>query len=84
MTAYLEEVPVEQREALIRLRDLCRAILTGFEETMEYDLPSYKRNGEVEVGFGKGAIRYSKPRRIDFQVAESMLRDTKKSTGPVC
>jgi Domain of unknown function (DU1801). len=25
--------------------------LTDFEETMEYGEPSYKRNGEVEVGF---------------------------------
>lgn len=28
------------------------------------------------VTFGKGAIRYSKPERIDFNVVESMLRDT--------
>jgi uncharacterized protein YdhG (YjbR/CyaY superfamily) len=82
---------------------------------MEYDGPTYSRNGEVEVGFasqkyfiglyilrtdvmkshkdqlagkgvsiGKGAIRYSKPERIDFSVVESMLRATVKSTGPVC
>ena len=28
------------------------------------------------VSFGKGAIRYSKPERIDFKVVESMLRGT--------
>jgi uncharacterized protein YdhG (YjbR/CyaY superfamily) len=83
---------------------------------MDYGGPSYKRNGEVEVGFasqkhfiglytlrvrtdvmkvrrhrlkgkgisvGKGAIRYSKPERIDFDVVESMLRATQNSAGPV-
>ena len=36
------------------------------------------------VTFGKGAIRYSKPERIDFNVVESMLRATADSRGPVC
>lgn len=36
------------------------------------------------VSIGKGAIRYSKPERIDFNVVESMLRATKESTGKVC
>jgi uncharacterized protein YdhG (YjbR/CyaY superfamily) len=115
VTSYLEEVPAERREVLARLRDLCRATLTRFEETMDYGAPSYKRNGEVEVGFasqknfiglyilrtdvmnahrhllkgkgisvGKGAIRYSRPGRIDFGVVASMLRSTQNSTGPVC
>jgi uncharacterized protein YdhG (YjbR/CyaY superfamily) len=36
------------------------------------------------VTLGKGAIRYSKPERIDFNVVESMLRATRESTGVVC
>jgi len=36
------------------------------------------------ISFGKGAIRYSQPERIDFSVVESMLRGTVESTGPVC
>ena len=115
LTAYLKEVPAERRDALKKLRDLCRATLTGFEESMVYGGPGYSRNGEVEVGFasqknfiglyilrtdvmkthrdqlkgkgvsiGKGAIRYSKPERIDFAVVESMLRATQASMGPVC
>ena len=36
------------------------------------------------ASIGKGAIRYSKPERIDFNVVESMLRDTVTSNGPVC
>jgi uncharacterized protein YdhG (YjbR/CyaY superfamily) len=115
VTTYIKEVPSERQETLGRLRDLCQKTLTGFEETMDYGGPSYKRNGEVEVGFasqkhfiglyilrtdvmaahrdqlkvkgvtfGKGAIRYFKPERIDFGVVESMLRATVKSEGPIC
>ena len=48
---YLEEVPSERKAALSKLRDLCHATLTGFEESMRYGGPGYSRNGEVEVGF---------------------------------
>jgi len=51
VTAYLEEVPAERREALLRLRKMCRAMLAGFDESMTYGGPCYSRNGEVEVGF---------------------------------
>ena len=115
VAAYLKEVPAGRREALLKLRKLCRDTLTGFKESMDYGGPCYSRNGVVEVGFasqrnfiglyilrtdvmrshrylltikgitlGKGAIRYSKPERIDFNVVESMLRATVESTGPVC
>ena len=51
VTTYIEDAPAERRAALTRLRDLCCEILLDFEETMDYGGPSYKRNGEVEVGF---------------------------------
>ena len=51
VTAYLGEVPLERKAALAKLRDLCRASLKGFEESMGYGGPCYSRNGEVEVGF---------------------------------
>ena len=51
VTAYLREVPPERKAALTKLRDLCRAELTDFEEAMEYGGPTYSRGGEVEVGF---------------------------------
>lgn len=115
VTAYLKDVPAERKAALKRLRALCRATLTGFEEVMEYGGPCYKRDGVVEVGFasqknfiglyilrtdvmtahrhllkgrgvtvGKGAIRYSRPELIDFDVVQSMLRATVESSGEVC
>ena len=48
---YLQEVPAERKPALSRLRELCRATLTGYQESMSYGLPSYSRDGEIEVGF---------------------------------
>ena len=51
VNTYIQEAPAERQGALICSRDLCRATLTGFEESMDYGGPSYKRNGEVEVGF---------------------------------
>lgn len=36
------------------------------------------------VTVGKGCIRYPKAEKIDFKVVEKMLKDTKKSNGPVC
>lgn len=51
VTEYLQEVPAERVGALSELRDLCCSILTGFEEAMVYGMPSYARNGVVEVGF---------------------------------
>ena len=115
VASYIEEAPAERQETLRYLRDLCRGELTGFEETMDYGGPSYKRNGEVEVGFasqkhfisvyilrkyvmsahrdrlqgkgisvGKGAIRYSRPERIDSEVVRSMLQATVKSEGQIC
>jgi uncharacterized protein YdhG (YjbR/CyaY superfamily) len=49
--AYLKEVPAERKAALKQLRDLCRATLTGFKESMQYGGPCYSRNGVIEVGF---------------------------------
>src|SRR5258708_598445 len=48
---YIEQVPVERREVIEKLRGLCRENLTGYEECMAYGLPGYKRNGIVEVAF---------------------------------
>lgn len=51
VTEYLDQVPSERKAALTQLRELCRASLNGFEETMRYGMPGYVRNGIVEVGF---------------------------------
>jgi uncharacterized protein YdhG (YjbR/CyaY superfamily) len=113
--AYIKEAPAARQESLKRLRELCRTILVGFQESIDYSGPCYSRNGVVEVGFasqknfialyilrtdvmlshryllnvpgitfGKGAIRYSKPEKINYTVVEKLLRATQESTGKVC
>ncbi len=48
---YLETVPQERMAAMHQLRAYCKKHLKGFEEAMEYGIPSYKRNGIAEVAF---------------------------------
>ena len=48
---YLRQVPDTRRPALTKLRNLCVQILVGYEEGMDYGMPSYKKNGTVEVSF---------------------------------
>ncbi len=49
--AYMEEVPHARRGALDALRAQCRALLVGFDEAMVYGMPSYSRDGQVEIAF---------------------------------
>jgi uncharacterized protein YdhG (YjbR/CyaY superfamily) len=48
---YLKEVPAERLEALRQLREMCLTTLEGYEESMEYGMPSYTKDGTVEVAF---------------------------------
>lgn len=51
VTTYIINKPEDRRSELETLRSLCRKILDGFEESMEYGMPCYKRHGIVEVAF---------------------------------
>ena len=48
---YLQEVPSERLDALKHLRKLCLDTLDGYEEQMAYGMPSYVKDGTVEVAF---------------------------------
>ncbi|MCF8260027.1 MAG: DUF1801 domain-containing protein [Melioribacteraceae bacterium] len=48
---YLLNVPAERLDALNRIRELCVQNLPGYEESMVYKMPSYKRKNDVEVAF---------------------------------
>jgi len=48
---YLNEVPEDRLEAMRRIRDLIRETHPGYEESMQYGMPAYSRNGLVEVAF---------------------------------
>ncbi len=51
VTSYLQELPDDRRVSLAQLRQLCLHTLEGYEEGMDYGMPSYKKNGVVEVAF---------------------------------
>jgi uncharacterized protein YdhG (YjbR/CyaY superfamily) len=52
---YLAAAPAGRREALDRLRDECLTRLAGFDESLEYRMPSYARDGTIEFAFASQA-----------------------------
>lgn len=36
------------------------------------------------ISVGKGAIRYSRPEKIDFHLVRKLLQETASSRGPIC
>ena len=48
---YLDEVPAARFDCLCELRRACAELLDGFDESMDYGIPSYSRDGEVEIAF---------------------------------
>ncbi|MCX4706566.1 DUF1801 domain-containing protein [Streptomyces sp. NBC_01352] len=65
---YLAEVPEERRDALVRLRRLCRQELKGFDEVMAYGMPAYEREGAAEIAFA------SQKQYISFYLMRSDVR----------
>ena len=49
--AYIKDVPIERRPAVETLRSLCLNNLQDYEESIDYGMPCYKRNGAMEVAF---------------------------------
>ncbi|MET7492893.1 DUF1801 domain-containing protein [Streptomyces sp900116325] len=66
---YLAEIPPERREALGRLRQMCRQELKGFAEVMAYGMPAYERDGVGEIAFA------SQKNYISFYLLRSDVRD---------
>jgi len=52
---YIDEQPPEWQPTLKKLRAVYRRELPGYTETIAYGMPSYSRDGQTEVGFGKQA-----------------------------
>ncbi len=48
---YIANARLAHRGALKQLRSLCRELLAGYREELEYGMPVYKRNGVMEVAF---------------------------------
>ena len=49
--AYLAEAAPDRAEALARIRELAGRILTGFDESLTYGMPTYARDGQPEFAF---------------------------------
>ena len=58
--AYLKEADAARRPALVQLRKLCREILSGCDEEMDYGMATYKKGGEMVTAFAnqKGYIAF--------------------------
>jgi uncharacterized protein YdhG (YjbR/CyaY superfamily) len=48
---YLQHAPLGRRRALASLRSACHEELPDFTESLAYDMPSYGRDGAVEIAF---------------------------------
>jgi uncharacterized protein YdhG (YjbR/CyaY superfamily) len=49
---YIEAVADDRRASLRQMRADCLELLTGFEESMTYGMPCYRRaGGQIEVSF---------------------------------
>ena len=66
---YLKEVPAARLEALRALREMCLTTLTGYEESMTYGMPSYAKDGTVEVAFA------SQKNYISFYIMKEKVLD---------
>jgi uncharacterized protein YdhG (YjbR/CyaY superfamily) len=66
---YMKGVKQDRQEALARLRELCQRILVGYEESMDYGMPCYKKGRVVEIAFA------SQKQYIAFYVLKEEVLD---------
>ena len=74
---------------MTKLRNLCVKVLRGYEESMEYGMPCYKRNGNIEVayasqknyisiyGLKKGVIDAHRALLVSANVGKGCIRYSK-------
>ncbi|MFF5802668.1 DUF1801 domain-containing protein [Streptomyces sp. NPDC012746] len=68
---YIAAAPEARRTALTRLRELCLAELTGFEERMAYGMPAYARTGAEA-----GEIAWANQKQyVSFYLMRTDVRD---------
>lgn len=74
---YFMEVPEKRILALTKLRQLCLSHLPDHEESMSYKMPSYVRNGQVEVAFASQKQHVC----VYFLIHEVMLNNKERLKG---
>ena len=79
---YVLTVPLQRLPAITRLRDLCLRTLSGYEESMQYGMPTYSRDGEIAVAFN------SQKNYISLYILRKEVldkyRDQLKNVGKSC
>ena len=73
VTTYIDRSPEARKDALSALRTLALETLDGFEEGMDYGMPSYKRDGEIEIGFA------SQKRYISLYILRQSVLDAHRA-----
>lgn len=83
VAAYLEEAPAERKAVLKKLRGLCRKVLAGYEESMEWGMAAYKKDGTAEVAFAsqKNYIAIYFLKHGVLQTHKSLLRGADMGKG---
>jgi uncharacterized protein YdhG (YjbR/CyaY superfamily) len=66
---YMDSVPDGRKAALAELRRLCRKILKGYQEQIEYGMPAYNKDGKAEVAFA------SQKQYISLYIMKTQLVD---------
>lgn len=57
--AYLEELPLEKRQVLQKLREQIMAFVPEAEELISYQMPGFRYRGKVFAGFAAFKKHYS-------------------------
>jgi uncharacterized protein YdhG (YjbR/CyaY superfamily) len=70
---YLALVPEGRRAVLNEMRDTCRTLLAGFDESMRYGMPAYSRDGVAEVAWA------SQKRHISLYVMRTDVLNAHRS-----
>ena len=51
---------------------------------LKQDVLDAHRQELAGINLGKGCIRYTNPKKIDFDLVRRMLEETSASSGPIC
>lgn len=73
---YIQHAPEARRQVLRALRRVLLENLEGYTETMRYNMPSYERDGEVEIAFA------SNKQHIAFYVLKQPVLDRYRDGFP--
>ncbi|HEV2519338.1 MAG TPA: DUF1801 domain-containing protein [Thermoplasmata archaeon] len=81
--AYLAELPEDRREAMDRIRAIARKTLVGFEERMEYGMPTFRRSPSVGLAFAS-QVQYISLYVGEQVIAKHRARLRKLKVGKGC